>query len=435
MTTNIDSNSEAKGRTTGMKEETGMEAVMPGLATAIGGKGMHISPAMANAWTRYLEGLEEIRQMIYSSKFAATQSGQAEAHYLVYQAQACAFQMAIAPRPDYPAFFPYFDPLFYTWAGMVPDFCYRNVVRLDGSRKYRIWGKRGTTKMLLMQVQNGFWNDPQDQVKLLGNFDLDKLQTSPDGSFEIVASAQPQDGNWFELDPDSRNNCILVREAYYDWENEQAAELHIEVIDNKPSPPWVFDEKEFIERIDGAVRYMKYPIEFFTMSITQNIIDRVGYHSFYTPSFEGGASPAATYNMLAYDLGPDDALIIESEIPNPKYWGVLVTDNWTQTTDYVFHQSSTNGHQAVIDSDGKFRAVLSKQDPGVPNWLDPVDSLQGQIQVRWYYAERSALPTARKVPVNKVRDYLPLETPSVTLEERAALLGIRRRAAQRRYHR
>ena len=33
-------------------------------------------------------------------------------------------------------------------------------------------------------------------------------------------------------------------------------------------------------------------------------------------------------------------------------------------------QSSLNGHQAVLDPDGVFRAVISARDPGVPNWLD-----------------------------------------------------------------
>ena len=43
------------------------------------------------------------------------------------------------------------------------------------------------------------------------------------------------------------------------------------------------------------------------------------------------------------------------------------------TVDWVNRQSSLNDAQAHIDSDGRFRAVISQQDPGVPNWLDKGD--------------------------------------------------------------
>ncbi len=37
-------------------------------------------------------------------------------------------------------------------------------------------------------------------------------------------------------------------------------------------------------------------------------------------------------------------------------------------------------HQAVLDADGKFRAVLALTDPVVPNWLDPVGNTRGKLQ-------------------------------------------------------
>lgn len=396
---------------------------------------MQLSRQANNAWERYLTGLEEIRHEIYGAVSAASPAGQREAHYLFHQAQAAAFQMAIAPRSGYPGFHTYFDPMFYTWAGLVPDFYYRSALKLDGARTYRIRGHRGTTRMLLLQVESGFWPDAPERMRTLGNYDIDALKVEPDGTFEIVVSATPHEGNWFPLDPQSRSNCILVREAFYDWEHEGATELSIELADGLPSGPWVEDEATYAERLDDALRCMRYPVRYFSGSITDNVVKAVGYHAFHAPTFGGGASSAATYNIAAYDLAPDEALIIESEIPDPKYWGVMLTDGWTQTVDYVFHQSSLNGHQARLDSDGKFRAVVSQRDPMVPNWLDPVDSLRGQVQVRWYYAQRAATPIARKVRFDEIRDYLPADTPSVGPDARAAALSVRRRAVHARYHR
>ena len=60
-------------------------------------------------------------------------------------------------------------------------------------------------------------------------------------------------------------------------------------------------------------------------------------------------------------------------------------------------QSSLNDAQAHIDRDGWFRAVISRLDPGVPNWLDKGDYPWGIIQMRWNLA--SVCPaTMQKVP-------------------------------------
>ena len=61
-------------------------------------------------------------------------------------------------------------------------------------------------------------------------------------------------------------------------------------------------------------------------------------------------------------------------------------------------QSSLNDAQAHIDSDGRFRAVISRLDPGVPNWLDKADYPWGIIQMRWNRASDYPDPTIKKVP-------------------------------------
>jgi hypothetical protein len=87
---------------------------------------------------------------------------------------------------------------------------------------------------------------------------------------------------------------------------------------------------------------------------------------------------------------------------------------------------------AKISSDGKLRAVIALEDPGVPNWLDPAGFKQGTVYGRWYDCDSNPLATIKRVPLAKVRDYLPRDTPVVTREQRAAELSERVRAAQRR---
>jgi AcrR family transcriptional regulator len=81
---------------------------------------------------------------------------------------------------------------------------------------------------------------------------------------------------------------------------------------------------------------------------------------------------------------------------------------------------------------GKFRAVISRLDPGVPNRLDKGDYPWGIIQMRWNQATDYPDPTITKVPFAEIRDHLPAGTPTLTPEERKAALRVRREGAQLR---
>ena len=109
-----------------------------------------------------------------------------------------------------------------------------------------------------------------------------------------------------------------------------------------------------------------------------------------------------------------------------------LNDELWNAVEFIYRQSSLNGHQAALDSDGRFRAVISLEDPGVPNWLDPVGTLQGMIIGRWYQADRLPIPTLKTVPVAQLRHHLPPDTPAVSAAQRAQQLGKRRIGAQLR---
>ncbi len=98
----------------------------------------------------------------------------------------------------------------------------------------------------------------------------------------------------------------------------------------------------------------------------------------------------------------------------------------------MYRQSSLNGHQARVDSDGRFRAVISLEDPGVHNWLDPGGTLRGLLIGRWLGCSSNPVPTLKRVPLKEVRKHLPADTPVVAAEERAAQLRARRIGGQLR---
>jgi hypothetical protein len=398
-------------------------------------KPVYGSAAMEEAWAAYLRGLEEIRQSIFNHRFAEAQRERNEAYYLFQQVQAEAFQVALAPRPDYPRFFSLFDPMTFTWGIPNPDFIYTRTY-LDGRRTYRIRGRRGNSLFVVIQALNAHLTLPGDRLKLLGEYDLDALKIADDGSFELIASAAEHEGNWIPLDPASDRNFILVREAFVDWSSEQRTEMQVEVMDDLEPRPIVYGEAEMIRRLEDAVRFMKALVLGVSIKGVEDVFTMAGgWNRFAVPKFSGASAAAnsATYNMLAYRIEPDEALVIELDPPNPRYWGIQLGDSWNQAIDYTFHQSTLNMHQAVTDADGKIRAVICHRDPGIRNWLTPVDSHKGTVMVRWYFAQGAATPTARLVPYAEIDRHLPRDAARITPEARRTELKRRQRAIERRF--
>jgi hypothetical protein len=144
-----------------------------------------------------------------------------------------------------------------------------------------------------------------------------------------------------------------------------------------------------------------------------------------------GGLQRQVYYDGAYEIADDEALIVETALPRQvRYWSLLVADDRFSTVDWVNRQSSLNAAQAKLDADGRLRAVISKRDPGVHNWLDKADNPWGIIQMRWNLASDAPDPTVTKVPLADVLKHLPAGTPVLTAEERKTQLRARREAAQ-----
>jgi hypothetical protein len=126
-------------------------------------------------------------------------------------------------------------------------------------------------------------------------------------------------------------------------------------------------------------------------------------------------------------------LILEAEVPQScVYWSTILTNDLFETTDWYNHQSSLNGTQAIVDSDGVFRAVISEKDPGVPNWLDTAGYRSGSIQGRWNGCSEQPVPSVRKVAFADLRRLLPQDTKLITPAERDKNIRDRRSHVQQR---
>ncbi len=397
----------------------------------------NLSPKMAQAWRRYFDEIAALQRLMFEQAWMDHPHAQASAHVLLSQVMAVGYNLSVAPRQDFPVFYDhlYCEPMVYNWGLKTPDFVTRYAF-VDGARSYRIWGRRKSSAWLEFTAYGRYMTEPYEDVTHLGVYDFDDWGVGADSTFEIIASAQPHDGPWIRLDASSPNNVLHLRELIYDWAREETLEIHIEAIDDAPARIFRFDDDQMARRLDGAARLMRVIIERFSIDVTNRILDAVGKNAFHVVNLapRHGTNPIADYVQALFDIQPDEALVIETDIPDPKYWGVMAADSWMMATDFISHQSSINGKQAQIDEDGKFRAVISLEDPGVPNWLDPIGNLFGYVIFRWYGAKSAVLPTVKKIPARELRRHLPASTPVVTPQERAEQLRERRRQGLKRFH-
>ena len=246
--------------------------------------------------------------------------------------------------------------------------------------------------------------------------DLDDLELDGEGRFSVVLSPERpagHTGDWWPLDPRTRR--LLMRKCSCDWTNEVDARVAIERLDD---PGADMTPEESARRFSDMAEWIKGMIGF-DMGLVRYYREHHGVNTFLrsTKIDSIGGLPTQAYYDGIYEIDDDEALVVETELPKTsRYWQALVADDRFCTVDWVNRQSSLNDTQARVDSDGRFRFVVSKGDPGVPNWLDKADNPWGIIQMRFNQGSDYPDPTIVKVKLSEVRDHLPADTPVVTPE-------------------
>jgi len=379
-----------------------------------------------SAWRRFTERLAGLAERIQAAHAPDAPIDRADGYRYLSMLVRNAFDVAIEEiDPDRPRFNWLTRRNKLGWD--CPDALYAYVAIRDDAT-YRITGRRGTVHFLGLQVMAG--------IRSLHNRHGDEWQIAADGSFEITASAARHAGNWMPLEPGA--DTIWVRQFFYDWDHEQPASLWIDRIDDGPraQPAGMLDPGFLARRLDAVATNVEATVDLWLFTV---IALRERYcNVFPTEAFGGtqiGAQQHQSAGVCYFTLADDEALLIEVTPPRAKYWSIDACNFWLESLDYANHQSSLNGHQAAIDADGVFRAVVARQDPGVPNWLDTVGHREGSLIYRWNLADATPVPATRVVKVDALPTHLHPATPRVSAAERAVLIERRREHVRRRFAR
>ena len=384
-------------------------------------------------WNDYVDLLKPAGEVIARTWAPQSAKAQAELCRQLAMNVAQGYFLYFQSDPDHPDWAPFENSVFLLQPN--PDAVYY-YAPVSGDGTYRIVGERGNAPVAGFatgKVMIGMGDPPGPGFN---NYDLDKLELGAEGSFEVIFSGERPagyTGNWLYLHPEAR--FILLRQFSYDWGRERDVRLAIERLDApvlKPAQtPEVIDRQLralFGSYAECLSRQMLGSIE---RMRSKGLVNSMALHDFADLG-NSGEWPQAYFECL-YDLQPGEALVLETELPEQAhYWNVQVADGLWNQVELVYRQSSLNGLQAAIDDDGRFRAVLSVEDPGIHNWLDTGGNLFGSLVGRWYRCSSHPTPTVTKIALSDLDRHLPRSTPRIAPEQREAQLRKRRIGAQLR---
>ena len=313
----------------------------------------------------------------------------------------------------------------YKWGMDCPDCIYTGAPLRTGE-SYRVWGSRGTARYVGLQAMAGMASS--------ANVLLDELELGPLGEVELVLSPEEHQGNWLPIGDEATQ--LVVRHFFYDWDTEVASSLQIERIDattqanespvRPPGDPRAIVARQLIALGDFVLANLDFFLQF----------SRPDVPNTFLPPLDGTSMGAAAENrpvIGSWELGPDEALVVEVTPPEGLYWSFSLGNQWWETIDYGRHQSSLNGHQVAIDEDRAVRVVIAHDDPGVANWLDTAGHSAGPVIVRYVRTDSAPVPFTRVVPFADLDAHLPPSTRRVTPDERRAAIARRRLAVSRRF--
>jgi hypothetical protein len=341
----------------------------------------------AATWEQYCEQLKEAGRVLLRPEAPWSELDRAEG--LRYLARLTRVGLDLSfehSDPDFPLFMNAWNATAKAGADN-PDNHYLNAT-IAGDRDYRLVGKRGTAPSLRFGTLAA-----RDGGIETGNLRAQDMKFEPDGSFEIAVSAAPRPGNWLPLAADS--NLLVVRQNFTDRRRQSPATVSISRVGGPAAPkPLSFKR---------AARSLRVAASFVT-HISGQFADWAKFfqaepnrlHSLEgTPFREPGGDPKTCYLHGYWSLGADEALVLETPVPECDVWSFSVSNYWMESLDYRYHQISINKAMARYNPDGSVTLIMGPADPGFGNFLDTAGHRRGMMILRWTRAAFHPLPTCR----------------------------------------
>ena len=369
-----------------------------------------LSADLRKAWSELRQTIDDAEQMVLGACEGADDLDQAEGYRFATRILRTALELFVENSPERDIhFIPLIAPT-RKGLGDNPDVLYE-IAPLAAEHTYRIRGRRGDAIFLSFCFYASTTPGEMPRWVFANLTDAD-MTFDAGGRYQLVVS-----GNR-ESKPDvlipAEPALVIVRRYFRDRHSADTGEVSIEY--EGPRPEYApLAAHTLAERLRAAARFMRSILEgperlVRIFSANTNALfapppqASVSYPAeapnesikFYYPT------PDAAYPCGWFRLAPSEALVIRVQPPRSRYWSIHLMNRWFESLDDRLACRTVNDANAVLDSDGSCRVVISESDPGVPNWLWTAGHRDGFVLFRWLMAEAAATPACEVLPLDRI---------------------------------
>lgn len=246
------------------------------------------------------------------------------------------------------------------WGIDNPDSVYR-VIPISGDERYEIHGRVGEHRM----TENYFtlWDANMGTVDVLNGR---TMRVDSDGSFTITVDSEPANGRPNHVRSTPAAHEFYIRDVLLDWGRDDPNHLEVQRLGAPASTP----ARTLDEQAEATAAMMDYFANF-TGKLSHGVYKMPANQFNLAWSADRiGAMRNQVYVMGRFDLGPDEAFVVDLNDGGAEYFTVPLSNVWGTTLELVDRTGSLNKAQSVPNQDGTYTYVISPIDPGVANWID-----------------------------------------------------------------
>ena len=284
-----------------------------------------------------------------------------------------------------------------------PDNYYQNAT-ISGAYEYKISGKRNSVRFLSFSTQKGSYGEGRG-LPPTGFLDGADLEIEDDGRFEVFLSTERREKNWLPMEAET--GMVMVRQTFGDKTREVPADLTIRRIDESGRPSAAPSPASPAQIDSGLATTSKLVAgaSLLFAKWAKGFRDHKNELPQMPPevSTKAGGDPKIFYYHSYWELGPDEALVIEVTPPECEFWNFQLNNHWMESLDYRYYHIHINKVTAEPEEDGSVRVVVAHRDPGCKNWLTTAGHGCGTMLWRWIKAADNPQPTTRVVPAAELK--------------------------------
>ncbi len=334
------------------------------------------------------EFLNEHRNITSDSDIAAGEL------YLTHVLKA-GLEIAVHNNAEYPHLSPLVSPSQKLGGDGADHYVY--FAPIDGEKEYKIKGRKHGEVYISITTHTGD-KDALWGTGVVSELNDNYIEFEADGEFEITLSHEEQDGNWMYID----KNTICVMTRHYYQETSPAAanpniKPNIDITRLSPSTrqQTALSSEALAKRFNVLAAFIKghtsnRPIldeEFLPDWYSEQTNQLPAARPWLSASSGGFSTIDNTYAACPFELLPKQALVIEGVMPECRYGGIALWNQFQQSFDYRGAQTSLNMKQIKLDKERRFKVVISAINPHCPNWLDTGGVNKGAIFWRFILAQ------------------------------------------------